>query len=249
MYYVYVHASTVQAIDNVYSLSIVALSKMEELLLDMKQDAVKLSMELSKCPSVSQQLKIDELSILSKLAGRERKSEQTPSVITSATTTNGSTKVPPHNSNSTAHTTTNTVKPLPAIAPSTLKTTTANNNSKPAAPKTAAITAATGNTNKVTTTGNTKVVPLTTTGNTKVVPLTTQSVGTAGFGVSRFSDGTTVLVPTTVGGVAQTNVTSPQVVYWTPGTQPVAMVTNAPPTLLTTGGVQFARTAPSSSQK
>ena len=45
---------------------------MEEILLEMKQDISKLSMELTKCSSVSQQLKIDELSILSKLAGREK---------------------------------------------------------------------------------------------------------------------------------------------------------------------------------
>ncbi|XP_019855875.1 PREDICTED: chromodomain-helicase-DNA-binding protein 5-like isoform X1 [Amphimedon queenslandica] len=49
-----------------------ALGKMEEILLEMKQDISKLSMELTKCSSVSQQLKIDELSILSKLAGREK---------------------------------------------------------------------------------------------------------------------------------------------------------------------------------
>ena len=44
---------------------------MEELLLEMKQDVSKLSIELVKCPSVSHQLKLDELSMLSKLANRD----------------------------------------------------------------------------------------------------------------------------------------------------------------------------------
>lgn len=59
-----------------------ALGKMEELLLEMKQDMSKLSVELVKCPSVSHQLKIDELSILGKLASRERTSVK-PDQLTS----------------------------------------------------------------------------------------------------------------------------------------------------------------------
>lgn len=47
-----------------------ALGKMEELLLEMKQDVTKLSMELGKLPTVSSQLKVDELSILGRLAGK-----------------------------------------------------------------------------------------------------------------------------------------------------------------------------------
>lgn len=47
-----------------------ALGRMEELLLEMKQDVTKLSMELGKLPSVSNQLKVDELSILGRLAGK-----------------------------------------------------------------------------------------------------------------------------------------------------------------------------------
>ena len=47
-----------------------ALGKMEELLLEMKQDVTKLSTELGKLPSVSGQLKVDELSILGRLAGK-----------------------------------------------------------------------------------------------------------------------------------------------------------------------------------
>ena len=84
-----------------------ALGKMEEILLEMKQDIGKLSMELTRCPSVSQQLKIDELSILSKLASRDRLngtaganktaevgSTTHQSVITSASQ-NGTAKVKP----------------------------------------------------------------------------------------------------------------------------------------------------------
>ena len=56
---------------------------MEELLLEMKQDMSKLSVELVKCPSVSHQLKIDELSILGKLASRERTSYVKPDQLTS----------------------------------------------------------------------------------------------------------------------------------------------------------------------
>ena len=64
---------------------------MEELLLDMKSDVSKLSLELTKIPSVSKQLKIDELSILGKLAGKDPQKPATiqvpisvsqPSVIT-----------------------------------------------------------------------------------------------------------------------------------------------------------------------
>ena len=53
---------------------------MEELLSEMKNDVSRLPTELSKLPSVSAQLKMDEISIISKLA----KSPDTPSVITQA---------------------------------------------------------------------------------------------------------------------------------------------------------------------
>ena len=47
-----------------------ALSKMEELMLEMKQDTSKLPMELTKLQSVSAQLKLDELSTLGRMAGK-----------------------------------------------------------------------------------------------------------------------------------------------------------------------------------
>ena len=61
-----------------------ALGKMEELLLDMKQDVGKISVELSKFPSISSQLKMDELSILGRLAGagKDGRDSAQPSVIT-----------------------------------------------------------------------------------------------------------------------------------------------------------------------
>ena len=74
-----------------------ALGKMEELLLEMKSDVSRLPAELSKIPSVSKQLKMDEISILSKLA--QNKSVPiapappvvtTPSVITQAPSGNAS---------------------------------------------------------------------------------------------------------------------------------------------------------------
>ena len=45
-----------------------ALSKMEELLMEMKTDVSRLPSELAKMPSVSTQLKMDEISTISKLA-------------------------------------------------------------------------------------------------------------------------------------------------------------------------------------
>ena len=47
-----------------------ALSKMEELLMEMKSDVSKLPAELSKIPTVSTQLKMDEISTISKLANK-----------------------------------------------------------------------------------------------------------------------------------------------------------------------------------
>ena len=47
-----------------------ALGKMEELMLEMKQDTSRLPMELTKLPSVSAQLKLDELSTLGRMAGK-----------------------------------------------------------------------------------------------------------------------------------------------------------------------------------
>lgn len=61
-----------------------ALSKMDELLLEMKNDVSRLPSELSKLPTVSAQLKMDEISIISKLA----KTSDNPSVITQAPPTN-----------------------------------------------------------------------------------------------------------------------------------------------------------------
>jgi hypothetical protein len=53
---------------------------MEELLIEMKSDVVRLPSELGKIPSVSSQLKMDEISIISKLA----KTPVSQSVITQA---------------------------------------------------------------------------------------------------------------------------------------------------------------------
>ncbi len=64
----------------------IALGKMEELLLDMKSDVSKLSMELTKIPPVSNQLKIDELSILGKLAGKDSTKKVKP-ILPSTTAT------------------------------------------------------------------------------------------------------------------------------------------------------------------
>lgn len=57
-----------------------AISKMEELLIEMKSDVTRLPGELGKMPSVSMQLKMDEISTISKLA----KVPVTQSVITQA---------------------------------------------------------------------------------------------------------------------------------------------------------------------
>ena len=62
-----------------------ALGKMEELLLDMKTDVSRLSIELTKMPSVSSQLKIDELSILGKLAGKDQPVTATTNTTTTTT--------------------------------------------------------------------------------------------------------------------------------------------------------------------
>lgn len=76
-----------------------ALGKMEELLLDMKSDVSKLSMELIKLPLVSKQLKIDEISTLGKLANKDNSSKKPiflpaqPSVITQSKTNTTSTVV------------------------------------------------------------------------------------------------------------------------------------------------------------
>ena len=62
-----------------------ALGKVEDLLVDMKMDLSRLPNELSKIPSVSKQLKLDELSTLTKMAQR---GEVVPaSVITQAPST------------------------------------------------------------------------------------------------------------------------------------------------------------------
>lgn len=55
-----------------------AISKMEELLIEMKSDVTRLPGELGKMPSVSMQLKMDEISTISKLA----KAPVSQSVIT-----------------------------------------------------------------------------------------------------------------------------------------------------------------------
>jgi len=67
----------------------VALTKMEELLMEMKLDVTRLPGELSKMSSVSNQLKMDEVSIISKLA-----KGNAPSVITQAPPTITSQTVP-----------------------------------------------------------------------------------------------------------------------------------------------------------
>ena len=59
---------------------------MEELLLDMKSDVSKLSMELTKIPPVSNQLKIDEMSILGKLAGKDSTRKLVPILPSTAAT-------------------------------------------------------------------------------------------------------------------------------------------------------------------
>lgn len=63
---------------------VAAMSKMEELLIDMKADVARLPGELAKMPSVSIQLKIDEISTISKLA----KTPVSQSVITQAPPSN-----------------------------------------------------------------------------------------------------------------------------------------------------------------
>ena len=62
----------------------VALSKMEELLMEMKLDVARLPGELSKMPSVSVQLKMDEYSTISKLAKVNSQPPISQSVITQA---------------------------------------------------------------------------------------------------------------------------------------------------------------------
>ena len=62
----------------------VALSKMEELLMEMKTDVVRLPGELAKMPSVSLQLKMDEISTISKLAKAIAPPPVSQSVITRA---------------------------------------------------------------------------------------------------------------------------------------------------------------------
>ena len=47
-----------------------ALTKMEELLMEMKSDVSRLPVELSKIPPISRQLKMDEISTLSRLANK-----------------------------------------------------------------------------------------------------------------------------------------------------------------------------------
>ncbi len=67
-----------------------ALSKMEELLMEMKMDVTKLPAELSKMPSVSVQLKMDEYSTISKLAKSSAQPPISQSVITQAPPTSTS---------------------------------------------------------------------------------------------------------------------------------------------------------------
>lgn len=74
-------------------LDLLALVKMEELLMEMKNDIARLPSELAKLPTVSAQLKMDEISIISKLA----KTPDTPSVITQAPPTNSGSVGPPPN--------------------------------------------------------------------------------------------------------------------------------------------------------
>ena len=59
-----------------------ALGKIEDLLVDMKMDVTRLPSELSKIPSVSRQLKMDETSTLTKMA--QRGGVVPPSVIAQA---------------------------------------------------------------------------------------------------------------------------------------------------------------------
>lgn len=61
--------------------------------MEMKNDVSRLPTELGKLPSVSAQLKMDEISIISKLA----KTQDTPSVITQAPPTNTGSVGPPTN--------------------------------------------------------------------------------------------------------------------------------------------------------
>jgi len=62
-----------------------ALAKMEDLLMEMKSDLSRLPNELAKIPSVSKQLKMDEISTLSKLANKGTiATTQAHSVITQA---------------------------------------------------------------------------------------------------------------------------------------------------------------------
>ena len=63
---------------------------MEELLIEMKSDVVRLPAELAKMPSVSTQLKMDEISIISKLAKTPVTSQ---SVITQAPPSSGAVKI------------------------------------------------------------------------------------------------------------------------------------------------------------
>ena len=86
-------ASSVPSLPLSFSLSLslslsLALGKMEELLMEMKSDVSRLPGELSKIASVSNQLKMDEISSLSKLARKQGESRSSaPSVITQATPT------------------------------------------------------------------------------------------------------------------------------------------------------------------
>lgn len=165
---------------------------MEELLLDMKSDVSKLSMELTKLPSVSKQLKIDEISTLGKLAHKDPSKKplflpQPASVITQNKTSTSSTTVTPNES----------IKPL------------STSQSKP-------------DSENVILLSNTTSTAVSALQFIQQKPQTTSasqySTATA-INMSPFvSDGTTLLMPAAQG---TTLPMGQQVLYWAPGSQVV----------------------------